>query len=93
MPTVDELIARVKKDAQTLCKALGYDLNTVEFACEDGIPYAIAQPEWLATHEEVLHDQEPPQSFWQNAGGFMARNAIGLLLLVLMAQRAAGAAS
>jgi hypothetical protein len=24
-----------------LCKALGYDLNTVEFACEDGIPYAI----------------------------------------------------
>jgi hypothetical protein len=24
-----------------LCRALGYDLNTVEFACEDGIPYAI----------------------------------------------------
>jgi hypothetical protein len=24
-----------------LCKALGYDLNTVEFAVEDGIPYAI----------------------------------------------------
>ena len=36
-----ELLARVKKDAQTLCRALGYDLNTVEFACEDGIPYAI----------------------------------------------------
>ena len=35
------LLARVKKDAQTLCRALGYDLNTVEFACEDGIPYAI----------------------------------------------------
>jgi hypothetical protein len=35
------LIARVKKDAVTLCKALGYDLNTVEFAVEDGIPYAI----------------------------------------------------
>ena len=32
---------RVEKDALTLCKALGYDLNTVEFACEDGIPYAI----------------------------------------------------
>ena len=28
-------------DAQTLCRALGYDLNTVEFAVEDGIPYAI----------------------------------------------------
>jgi biotin carboxylase len=35
------LIERVKRDAVTLCKALGYDLNTVEFACEDGIPYAI----------------------------------------------------
>ena len=27
-----ELLARVKQDAQTLCRALGYDLNTVEFA-------------------------------------------------------------
>jgi hypothetical protein len=35
------LLARVKKDALTLCQALGYDLNTVEFAVEDGIPYAI----------------------------------------------------
>jgi len=35
------LIARVERDAITLCKALGYDLNTVEFAVEDGIPYAI----------------------------------------------------
>ena len=24
-----------------MCRALGYDLNTVEFAVEDGIPYAI----------------------------------------------------
>jgi hypothetical protein len=37
----DGLLARVEKDALTLCKALGYDLNTVEFAVEDGIPYAI----------------------------------------------------
>jgi hypothetical protein len=35
------LIARVERDAITLCRALGYDLNTVEFAVEDGIPYAI----------------------------------------------------
>ena len=32
---------RIVKDSLTLCKALGYDLNTVEFAVEDGIPYAI----------------------------------------------------
>jgi glutathione synthase/RimK-type ligase-like ATP-grasp enzyme len=35
------LLKRVKADAQTLCKALGYDLNTVEFAIQDGVPYAI----------------------------------------------------
>ena len=35
------LIERVKPDALTLCRALGYDLNTVEFAVEDGVPYAI----------------------------------------------------
>jgi hypothetical protein len=35
------LIERVKKDSLTLCRALGYDLNTVEFAVEDGVPYAI----------------------------------------------------
>src|SRR5437762_6035027 len=29
------------RDAQTVCQALGYDLNTVEFAVEDGVPYAI----------------------------------------------------
>jgi glutathione synthase/RimK-type ligase-like ATP-grasp enzyme len=32
---------RIDKDALALCRALGYDLNTVEFAVEDGIPYAI----------------------------------------------------
>jgi hypothetical protein len=35
------LLARVEKDALILCRALGYDLNTVEFAVENGIPYAI----------------------------------------------------
>ena len=32
---------RVKKDVRTLCTALGYDLNTVEFAIKDDVPYAI----------------------------------------------------
>jgi hypothetical protein len=35
------LLTRVERDATTLCRALGYDLNTVEFAVEDGVPYAI----------------------------------------------------
>lgn len=36
-----KLLRRVEQDALTLCRALGYDLNTVEFAVENGIPYAI----------------------------------------------------
>ena len=35
------LLARVEADALKLCRALGYDFNTVEFAVENGIPYAI----------------------------------------------------
>jgi hypothetical protein len=35
------LLARIEHDACVLCRALGYDLNTVEFAVEDGTPYAI----------------------------------------------------
>src|ERR1700733_2985464 len=41
-PAYDKkLLKRVEKDALTLCKALGYDLNTVEFAVEKGVPFAI----------------------------------------------------
>lgn len=36
-----KLYERVEKDVKTICTALGYDLNTVEFAIKDGIPYAI----------------------------------------------------
>lgn len=35
------LLRRMERDARTLCRALGYDLNTVEFAVEGGVPYAI----------------------------------------------------
>jgi hypothetical protein len=33
--------ARMRRDAIALCEALGYDMNTVEFAVRGGIPYAI----------------------------------------------------
>jgi hypothetical protein len=36
-----ELGARVVRDAQTINRALGYEMNTIEFAIKDGIPYAI----------------------------------------------------
>ncbi len=37
----EDLHDRVVQDSLTLCNALGYDFNTVEFAVENGIPYAI----------------------------------------------------
>ena len=40
-PIEPAMHARVVRDCLTLCRALGYDLNTVEFAVQDGIPYAI----------------------------------------------------
>jgi hypothetical protein len=33
--------ARIVKDAQTINNALGYEMNTIEFAVERGVPYAI----------------------------------------------------
>ncbi|MEO7327197.1 MAG: hypothetical protein ABI193_01375, partial [Minicystis sp.] len=35
------LEARVCEDARKLCRALGYEMNTVEFAIQNGVPYAI----------------------------------------------------
>jgi hypothetical protein len=40
-PPSPALGERMVSDALKLCNALGYDLNTVEFAVEDGVPYAI----------------------------------------------------
>jgi len=40
-PSSPALRDRIEKDALKLCRALGYDLNTVEFAVEGGVPYAI----------------------------------------------------
>src|SRR5918996_3230162 len=36
-----DLAARVAQDVLTLNRALGYDINTVEFTIKDGVPYAI----------------------------------------------------
>ena len=36
-----KLKARVIKDSRALVKALGYDMNSIEWAVKDGVPYAI----------------------------------------------------
>ena len=58
VPVVPALLARLQRDSRTLCVALGYDLNTVEFAVEDGIPYAIdfLNPAPDADYHSVGHD-------------------------------------
>ena len=40
-PVNKKLLATIKDYTLRLCKGLGYDFNTVEFAVRDGIPYAI----------------------------------------------------
>ena len=37
----DALEARIVADAKTIVRALGYDMNSIEFAVRDGVPYAI----------------------------------------------------
>jgi hypothetical protein len=36
-----QLRTRVINDAMTICRVLGYDMNSIEFAIRDGVPYAI----------------------------------------------------
>src|SRR6266576_1569947 len=40
-PTKPDFEKRIRRDAIALCEALGYDMNTVEFAVRGGVPYAI----------------------------------------------------
>ncbi len=54
------LHARVVQDALTLCQALGYDLNTVEFAVQDGVPYAI---DFLNPAPDADYNSVGPENF------------------------------
>jgi len=40
-PMEPQFEARIRRDATALCDALGYDMNTVELAVQNGVPYAI----------------------------------------------------
>jgi len=55
-----ELGARVVRDAQTLNTALGYEMNTIEFAVEDGVPYAI---DFLNPAPDFERDRITPHYF------------------------------
>ena len=55
-----------------------------EVLLRHGIPYAIAQPEWLAAHDQVLRESPEDENFRDRLLAFGSRNFVGLLLLVLM---------
>jgi hypothetical protein len=52
--------ARIVKDAQTLNLALGYEMNTIEFAVQDGVPYAI---DFLNPAPDFERDRITPHYF------------------------------
>jgi len=52
--------ARIVHDAQTLNTALGYEMNTIEFAIADGVPYAI---DFLNPAPDFERDRITPHYF------------------------------
>jgi hypothetical protein len=59
-PIEPALYDRVVRDCLTLCRALGYDMNTVEFAVRDGVPYAI---DFLNPAPDADMNSVGPQNF------------------------------
>ena len=55
-----EIGARIVRDAQTLNTALGYEMNTIEFAVQDGVPYAI---DFLNPAPDFERDRITPHYF------------------------------
>ena len=55
-----------------------------EVLLKNAIPYAIAKADYLEANKEILLDEDGQNGFMANAGGFLARNAIGILLLVFL---------
>jgi hypothetical protein len=55
-----ELGERVVRDAQTINQALGYEMNTIEFAVQDGVPYAI---DFLNPAPDFERDRITPHYF------------------------------
>ena len=57
-PVPESLLVKIEDGVLAICRALGYDMNTVEFAVRDGVPYAIdfMNPAPDADYHSVGHD-------------------------------------
>jgi cell division protease FtsH len=55
-----------------------------EVLLKNGIPYAIAKDDYLAAHKSVLKDEESRSAMLSDVGLFLARNALGIAMLVFL---------
>jgi cell division protease FtsH len=55
-----------------------------EVLLKNGIPYAIAKDDYLAAHKSVLEDEESRGAMLSDVGLFLARNALGIVMLVFL---------
>src|SRR6202051_148654 len=67
-----ELGERVVRNAQTINLALGYEMNTIEFAIQDGVPYAI---DFLNPAPDFERDRIT-EFYFEQVGDKMARLVI-----------------
>jgi glutathione synthase/RimK-type ligase-like ATP-grasp enzyme len=74
-PIAPAMRERLERDVLALCRALGYDLNTVEFAVRDGVPYAIdfMNPAPDGDYHSVGHENF--EWIVKNMGAFLVKKA------------------
>jgi hypothetical protein len=67
---------RLTDDCIKICTALGYDINTVEFAVRDGIPYAIDFMNPAPDGERNSIGDENFEWFVENVASFAIKEAM-----------------
>lgn len=75
-PIPPKRLQKLERDVLALCTALGYDLNTVEFAVRDGIPYAI---DFMNPAPDADYHSVGPENFeWivRTMADFLVRRAL-----------------
>lgn len=75
-PIDPEMYAKLERDVLAICNALGYDMNTVELAVRDGVPYAI---DFMNPAPDADYNSVGPENFeWivKNMAKFLVHTAL-----------------
>jgi hypothetical protein len=72
----EAMLKRVTGDCIKICQALGYDINTVEFAVRDGVPYAIDYMNPAPDAEKSSVGEENFQWFIETVATFAIEEAL-----------------